>query len=69
MQLFAIERIIHHRVIMIIHRQQIIMFMTIAIIIAQAIQMIVRHLRTQVAAIVAVVVTKKPFYIKGLLAI
>ena len=69
MQLFAIERIIHHRVIMIIHRQQTIMFMTIAIIIAQAIQMIVRHLRTQVAAIVAVVVTKKPFYIKGLLAI
>ncbi len=69
MQLFAIERIIHHRVSMIIHRQQTIMFMTIAIIIAQAIQMIVRHLRTQVAAIVAVVVTKKPFYIKGLLAI
>lgn len=59
----------HHRVSMIIHRQQTIMFMTIAIIIAQAIQMIVRHLRTQAAAIVAVVVTKKPFYIKGLLAV
>ncbi|NUF53828.1 hypothetical protein [Acinetobacter seifertii] len=54
---------------MIIHRQQTIMFMTIAIIIAQAIQMIVRHLQTQAAAIAAVVVTKKPFYIKGLLAI
>ncbi|MBZ6532126.1 hypothetical protein [Acinetobacter seifertii] len=54
---------------MIIHRQQTIMFMTIAIIIAQATQMIVRHLRTQAAAIVAVVVTKKPFYIKGLLAV
>ncbi|MBD1220465.1 hypothetical protein IC789_13685 [Acinetobacter seifertii] len=54
---------------MIIHRQQTIMFMTVAIIIAQAIQMIVRHLRIQAVAIVAVVVTKKPFYIKGLFAV
>ncbi len=69
MQLFAIERIIHHRVNLIIHLHQTIMFMTIAIIIAQATQMIVRHLRIQAAAIVAVVVTKKPFYIKGLLAV
>ncbi|MBD1230118.1 hypothetical protein IDM33_05695 [Acinetobacter seifertii] len=53
---------------MIIHRQQTIMFMTVAII-AQAIQMIVRHLRIQAVAIVAVVVTKKPFYIKGLFAV
>ncbi|MBD1225194.1 hypothetical protein IDM32_06615 [Acinetobacter seifertii] len=52
---------------MIIHRQQTIMFMTVAIIIAQAIQMIVRHLRIQAVAIVAVVVTKKPFYKKGFL--
>ncbi|MFI8124991.1 hypothetical protein [Acinetobacter sp. ABJ-A23_2] len=54
---------------MIIHRQQTLMFMTIAIIIAQAIQMIVHHIRTQAAAIVAVAVTKKPFHIKGLLAV
>lgn len=54
---------------MIIHLHQTIMFMTVAIIIAQAIQMIVRHLRTQAAVIVVVVVTKKPFYIKGLLAV
>ncbi|MFI8143563.1 hypothetical protein [Acinetobacter sp. ABJ_C5_2] len=53
---------------MIIHLHQAIMFMTIVIIIAQAIQMIVRHLQTQAAAIAAVAVIKKPFYIKGLLA-
>ena len=55
---------------MIIHRQQIIMFMTIAIIIAQAIQMIVLHLRIQAAAMgVEEAIKKKPFHIKGLLAI
>ncbi|WP_171297259.1 hypothetical protein [Acinetobacter seifertii] len=53
---------------MIIHRQQTIMFMTIAIITALVIQMIVRHLRTLAAVIAAVAVTKKPFHLKGLLA-
>lgn len=54
---------------MIIHLQHIIhTIIVLVIIIALIIQMIVRHLRTQAAAIVAVAVTKKPFYIKGLLA-
>jgi hypothetical protein len=61
-----IEEILHPLVSMIIYPHQTITLMTIAITIALVIQMTVHHLRTQVAVIAAVVVTKKPFHLKGL---
>jgi len=68
LQLSIIEETLPHLVSMIIHLHQTITLMTVAITIALVIQMIVHHLRIRAAVIAAVAVTKKPFYLKGLLS-
>ncbi|MDQ9920376.1 hypothetical protein RFX67_19230, partial [Acinetobacter baumannii] len=64
------QKIIHHRVSMIIQLQHIhhTTIFTITVTIVLIHQMIAHHFPTQADVMGAVAVTKKPFHIKGLLS-